>query len=110
MVAKVIVVVTKKRGKTQTGEKDVFQRDALHPSGSCVFSFRLPSVDACPFQMRDRCWGVWVCVQFGTVEARAYISGWASWRVELCGVGAGLHRNPVPGFLGVRHSPAGASL
>lgn len=37
-------------------------------------------------------------VQFGTVEARAYVSGKASWRADLCGMGAGLHARHVPGL------------
>ena len=80
-----------------------------------MFSFRLPGVDACPFQIRDRCWGVCVCVRTcvcAVWDCRGTsLHKWlGKLRVELCGVGAGLHRNPVPGFLGVRHSPAGASL
>lgn len=56
--------------------------------------------------------GVGVCVraQFGTVEARAYISGNASWRVYLCGMGGGLQRNHVPGRLGVKRSPTGTRV
>lgn len=72
-------------------------------------SFHILGVDAGPFQMRDRCRGV-VCEQFGTVEARAYISANASWRVDLCGMGAGLHGNHVPGLLGVKRSPTGRSV
>lgn len=87
-----------------------FKRPAPPPNSCVLMSFRLLGVDAGPFQTRDRC-RVWlcVCVQFGAVEARAYISGNASWRVDLCGMGAGLHRNHVPGLLGVKRSPTGTS-
>lgn len=55
--------------------------------------------------------GVCVCgVQFGTVEARAYISGSASWRADLCGMGAGLHGNHVPGLRGGKRSATGTRV
>ena len=51
-----------------------------------------------------------MCAPFGTVGARAYVSGKASWRVDLCGMGAGLHRNRVPGPRGVKRSPPGSGV
>lgn len=78
------------------------------PNSWVLMSFRRLGVDAGPFQLCDRCRGV--CVQFGTVEARAYISGKASWRVDSCGMGAGLQRKRVPGFRGVKRSPTGTGV
>lgn len=41
---------------------------------------------------------VWDCAR------RAYVSDSASWRADLCGMGAGLHGNRLPGF-GVGRAP-----
>lgn len=97
MVAKVIVVGQKTGQEKNPEEKEWKPHPrpdlcGLHSSG----------VGACPFRMRDRCGcvsAVWDCA------GRAYVSDSASWRADLCGMGAGLRGNRLPGF-GVGRAPS----